>query len=1109
MGNTPNVKVYIDGMGVLLPGGPDGFTTAAVGGSNPYWYVAFEFVSSAASQTFSIVNDATGDQTLLVDDFQIALSTGKWEVASWMGDADSGIDASYFYTHAYNFGNSASVVINDVTFTGIAGAAPAAPGRFSTTYLGQNPVHDDLVFVFDNSMVLASDFVYGGNVPAGLFQSIALEGLTPGTEYVLTVYSVGWENPNEGNRWATFSMGSDYRTINQDQFFQDGGIRVSYRYTADATGKATLKFSPFNPVNVSFHVYGFSNREAESRFVAPLITTQPKSRVLSPDLAVDFSVSASGVPSPGYQWRFNGAPIADATSSVYSIPTISAANAGAYDVVVTNVAGMVTSVVARLTVGMPLANPSFEADLFGSWPGYVAGNPGAGDNGPITGWTSLNNHGLNPVSDNRSPFADNGAIPHGGHVAFLQGDGTFSQLVSGFTVGGQYYLHYFENARGEVTLPGISVSLGGKIIVPAHTLTVAGGGNNYREISSEVFTATAADMDLVFTKSSPVGGDCTALIDNVAIVSVPPGTPPSVSSHPVPATVYLGQAASFSALAQGSLPLSYQWQLDGSPILGATSNRLDFTSVQLANEGNYSVVVTNSFGAVTSAVARLSLLEHITTLHNTGVDGSGTPLPPAAADPFWKLTINPDGQPGDAIVGDSVPGVWMGNNTASKWIGPRAELGNAGIAAGSYLYRTTFDLSGRDTNTVIISGRWSADDGGTAVYINGATVSVPLAAGFGGWTGFTLTTNTTSFLPGTNILEFAVNNGSAGPTAVRVEFTQTSARTLPGVPAGVGVQPKGARLAEGDNYQLAVTATGTLPISYQWRKDGIDLTGKTDSTLTLTAVTSADSGTYSVVVSNMWGLKESSNAIVLVAYRPLPGFFGTGLNANHQMLTAGEADQHYILAASSDPAYPGPDAVVLNDAWPIAPAGPWIANGPSSKWIGPRQDQNQAGNAAEVIALGEYTYQTTLDLTGQAVNKVSVAGELAADDGVVDILINGVSTGINLAGFDTIKSFSITNGFVAGVNTLDFKVSNGGVNPSPSGLRVNLRGYLSILAETQTQMHIQLNGANVSISWAPAESGQKLEWAPTCAGPWEQVVGAANPYVTSASGTPKFYRIVQ
>jgi hypothetical protein len=75
LANTPNIKVHIDGVGVLLPGGPDGLSTAPVGSSNPYWTVAFEFQATATSHVLAVVNDADGDQTLLVDDFRIAPTT--------------------------------------------------------------------------------------------------------------------------------------------------------------------------------------------------------------------------------------------------------------------------------------------------------------------------------------------------------------------------------------------------------------------------------------------------------------------------------------------------------------------------------------------------------------------------------------------------------------------------------------------------------------------------------------------------------------------------------------------------------------------------------------------------------------------------------------------------------------------------------------------------------------------------------------------------------------------------------------------------------------------------------------------------------------------------
>ncbi len=497
-GNTPNVKVYIDGVAVLLPGGPDGLSTAAVGGSNPYWFIAFEFTAAAASQTLSVVNDATGDQTLLVDDFKIAPSTGKWSISGWTSDVDSGVDSSFLYTHAYDFGNAANTLINGVLFTGVPGGGPAVATRFSSTYLGNmfNNDQNNITLSGGGSATLANDFVYGGDVPAGLYQSITLQGLTPGIEYVATIFSVGWEDPSVGQRWATFSAGADYLTLNQDQFLNDNGILISHRYTADASGTMTIKFAPLVPANVSFHVYAFCNREAVSRFVAPVINAQPRAMIVSPDLPVTFNVAATGVPTPMYQWRFNGIDIPNATDAAYPIAAVAAGNAGAYDVVLSNRAGMVTSAVARLTVGLPMLNPSFEADVFGAWPGYVSGNF------PITGWASLPNHGLNPAGGS-SPFANNGAIPHGSQVAFMQGDGVLSQIVGGFTPGAQYYVHYFENGRTEVTVPGLAVKIGVTTVVPAHSVPPVGGGNAYREISSEVFAAVATDLEVAFVKKQP------------------------------------------------------------------------------------------------------------------------------------------------------------------------------------------------------------------------------------------------------------------------------------------------------------------------------------------------------------------------------------------------------------------------------------------------------------------------------------------------------------------------------------------------------------------------------------------------------------------------------
>ncbi|MEO6995369.1 MAG: MBG domain-containing protein [Lacunisphaera sp.] len=65
---------------------------------------------------------------------------------------------------------------------------------------------------------------------------------------------------------------------------------------------------------------------------------------------------------------------------------------------------------------------------------------------------------------------------------------------------------------------------------------------------------------------------------------------------------------------------------------------------------------------------------------------------------------------------------------------------------------------------------------------------------------------------------------------------------------------------------LAVSASGgTAPLSYQWRKDGTNLSGAISSTLTLGNFTSADAGSYDVVVTDYLGSVTSSAAVVKVA----------------------------------------------------------------------------------------------------------------------------------------------------------------------------------------------------------------------------------------------------
>ncbi len=91
------------------------------------------------------------------------------------------------------------------------------------------------------------------------------------------------------------------------------------------------------------------------------------------------------------------------------------------------------------------------------------------------------------------------------------------------------------------------------------------------------------------------------------MVSTPVAQAPAIVTQPVGATVAPGGNAVFTVIATGSPAPSYQWFKDGAPITGATAASLNLLLVGPADEGSYSVRVTNASGSVLSSAAMLAL----------------------------------------------------------------------------------------------------------------------------------------------------------------------------------------------------------------------------------------------------------------------------------------------------------------------------------------------------------------------------------------------------------------------------------------------------------------------------------------------------------------------
>ena len=84
--------------------------------------------------------------------------------------------------------------------------------------------------------------------------------------------------------------------------------------------------------------------------------------------------------------------------------------------------------------------------------------------------------------------------------------------------------------------------------------------------------------------------------------------PPMIVNQPVSQTNLVGDTVNFSVAATGTQPLIYQWGFDGTNLVGATDSTLTLTNVQASQAGNYSVLVTNLYGAATSSVASLTVI---------------------------------------------------------------------------------------------------------------------------------------------------------------------------------------------------------------------------------------------------------------------------------------------------------------------------------------------------------------------------------------------------------------------------------------------------------------------------------------------------------------------
>jgi len=471
------------------------------------------------------------------------------------------------------------------------------------------------------------------------------------------------------------------------------------------------------------------------------------------------------------------------------------------------------------------------------------------------------------------------------------GVGSIRQEISGLTGGYSYRLTFLLAGNPEMgpAIKQLRVSLGG--VSQDFTFDISGRtpSNMGWSTQSLEFTASASTETLVFT--SLTGGLAGPALDGVTLRSLAPPVPtaPSITAQPQSRMVTAGAAVTFSVGAAGTPPLNYQWRFDEADISGATQASLILSNVQPTQAGNYSVVVANELGSVTSSVAVL-----VVTLPQT-FDLSRNFSIASNPNGVWSYGAKEaiDGTFDLLSFGRSSTGPDSWEFTEGRWPAVYHNDTESTIytdgAAGVYPAGAVWYAAGEDgtpRNFGVIRCMVPLDGDGT--YRVETSVESGLAGGASKDADFHVVrsgvelfgeflppNSTASYsnelaLAGGDTIDFLIGRGADGRqygSILKIQATLNRLSTNP-VPPSIFSQPASRTATVGDTAAFSVVAAGTSPLSYQWRHNGADLGGATQASLVLPNVQLAQEGDYLVVVANAIGSVTSQVAVLTVQLPP-------------------------------------------------------------------------------------------------------------------------------------------------------------------------------------------------------------------------------------------------